>query len=285
MITVLGATGGQGGAVTQALLASGQGVRAVVRDPAQPRARRLAEQGVDVAAGDLSDPASLTTAFDGSSAAFAVTTPFESGTDAEVRQGQAIIEAAGRAGLAHLVLASVASADRSTGIPHFESKARIERSLAEAGLPATVIAPTYFFENTLGGLDEIAQGTLSLAVPADTPLQQVARRDLGAVAAAMIDDPERWIGRRVEVAGDAPTPRQMAQAITAAAGGPVEYRHVPLDLVRQANADMGAMFTFLTETGYAVDIPALRADFPDIGWTSFADWAAEQRWPRPRPVS
>ncbi|MGY0061905.1 NmrA/HSCARG family protein [Streptomyces sp. LZ34] len=284
MITVLGATGGQGGAVTQALVASGQGVRAVVRDPAAPRARRLAEQGVDVVPGELSDARSLTAAFDGSSAAFAVTTPFESGTDAEVRQGQAIIEAAGRAGLAHLVLASVASANRSTGIPHFESKARIERLLTETDLPATVIAPTYFFENALGGLDEIAQGTLSLAVPADTPLQQIARRDLGAVVAAVIADPGQWIGRRMEVAGDAPTPRQMAQAITAAAGGPVEYRHVPLDLVRQASADMGAMFTFLTETGYAVDIPALRADFPDIAWTSFTDWAADQQWPRPRPL-
>ncbi|MDX3224328.1 NmrA/HSCARG family protein [Streptomyces sp. ME19-01-6] len=284
MITVLGATGGQGGVVTQALLASGQGVRAVVRDPAQPRARRLAEQGVDVVPGNLSDATSLTAAFVGSSAAFAVTTPFESGTDAEVRQGQAIIEAAGRAGLAHLVLASVASADRSTGIPHFESKARIERMLAETDLPATVIAPTYFFENTLGSLDEIAQGTLSLAVPADTPLQQVARRDLGAVVAAVTADPGRWIGQRVEVAGDAPTPRQMAQVITAAAGGPVEYRHVPLDLVQQANPDMGAMFTFLTETGYSVDIDALRADFPGVAWTSFAEWAAEQRWPKPRPL-
>ncbi|MGW3568522.1 NmrA/HSCARG family protein [Streptomyces sp. NPDC000941] len=284
MITVLGATGGQGGAVAQALLASGQAIRAVVRNPAEPRARRLAEQGVDVVPGNLSDAASLTAAFEGVSAAFAVTTPFESGTDAEVRQGQAIIEAAGRAGLEHLVLASVASADRSTGIPHFESKARIERVLAEAGLPATVVAPTYFFENAMGGLDEIAQGILSLAVPADTPLQQIARRDLGAVVAAVIAAPERWIGHRVEVAGDAPTPRQMAQAIGAAAGGPVEYRHVPLDLVRQASADMGAMFTFLTETGYSVDIPALRDDFPGIAWTSFADWAADQRWPQPRPL-
>ncbi|MGO4430845.1 NmrA family NAD(P)-binding protein, partial [Streptomyces sp. MCAF7] len=42
MITVLGATGGQGGAVAQALLASGQAIRAVVRNPAEPRARRLA---------------------------------------------------------------------------------------------------------------------------------------------------------------------------------------------------------------------------------------------------
>ncbi|MCQ8189686.1 NmrA/HSCARG family protein [Streptomyces rugosispiralis] len=282
MITVLGATGGQGGTVTRALLSAGHNVRAVVRDREEPRARRLAQQGVEVVVGDLSDAASLTAAFDGSSAAFAVTTPFESGTDAEVRQGQAIIEAAGRAALTHLVLASVGSADRSTGIPHFDSKAVIERNLEAAGLPSTVVAPTYFYENALGSRDDIAQGVLPLAIPGDTPLQQVALRDLGAVVAAVIADPGRWIGRRVEVAGDAPTPRQMAEALASAAGGPVEYRHVPLDAVRKASADMGAMFTFLTETGYDVDLPRLHADFPGVAWTSFAAWAAEQEWPRPR---
>jgi uncharacterized protein YbjT (DUF2867 family) len=41
-ILVLGATGGQGGAVTDALLERGAPVRALVRDPASSRAHRLA---------------------------------------------------------------------------------------------------------------------------------------------------------------------------------------------------------------------------------------------------
>ena len=48
-ILVLGATGGQGGAVADALLARGARVRAMVRRPAEPKANRLAERGVEVA--------------------------------------------------------------------------------------------------------------------------------------------------------------------------------------------------------------------------------------------
>ena len=46
-VLVSGATGNQGGAVTQALLASGHKVRALTRNTEPSRARRLAEQGVD----------------------------------------------------------------------------------------------------------------------------------------------------------------------------------------------------------------------------------------------
>jgi len=116
-VTVLGATGGQGDAVVTALLESGHDVRAMVRDPGEARARVLAGQGVDVVRGDLADPDSLADAFSDASAAFGETTPFEAGLDAEEAQGRAIVEAARRVALPHLVFTSVASADRHTGIP------------------------------------------------------------------------------------------------------------------------------------------------------------------------
>lgn len=281
-IAVLGATGGQGGAVVKALLAAGHSVRAVVRELDDTRTRRLASTGAKPVQGRLSDVASLASAFDGVSAAFAVTTPFEEGLDAEIAQGAAIIEAAESVALPHLVMSSVASADQHTGIPHFETKAHTERLLAASGLPTTVVAPTYFYDNALGGLDEVAHGRISMALPADVPLQQVSRRDLGRVVAAVMEAPQRWIGRRVEIAGDEPTPAQMARTIGAAAGGTVEFRQIPLAVVRQTNPDMGAMFTFLTETRYQVDLTALRGEFPHIPWVSFEDWAAEQNWPTPR---
>ncbi|MDV9202810.1 NmrA family NAD(P)-binding protein, partial [Streptomyces sp. Wh19] len=52
---VLGATGGQGGAVVAALLEAGRAVRAVVRDPGSGRARALAAAGAEVVPGDLFD--------------------------------------------------------------------------------------------------------------------------------------------------------------------------------------------------------------------------------------
>lgn len=280
-IAVLGATGGQGGAVLNALREAGRSVRAVVRDPGEARARALASSGVEVVRADLSDTDSLAAAFQGAAAAFAVTTPFESGLEAEKAQGVAIVDAAARSALPHLVMASVASADRDTGIPHFDTKGHTERILTASGLPATVVAPTYFFDNVFGEVQEIADGEITMALPPDLPLQQVARRDLGRVVAAVLADPERHRGRRIEIASDDPTPAQMARAIGRAAGGPVSFRQIPLESVVRASPDMGAMYTYLTEVGYQVDIPALHAEFPDVGWTSFADWAADQHWPVP----
>ncbi|MFB6715589.1 MULTISPECIES: NmrA/HSCARG family protein [unclassified Streptomyces] len=282
-IAVLGATGGQGGAVARALLEAGHGVRAVVRDPGSGRAKALAVAGAEVVPGDLFDAASLAEAFRGTKAAFAVTTPFQDGLDAEVAQGAAIVRAAADAALPHLVLASVASADRDTGVPHFETKARTEELLADSGLPATVVAPTYFYDNALGAMDEVAAGLLTMPLPGDTPLQQVARQDLGRVVAAVVADPDRWTGQRIEVAGDDPTPVRMAEEIGRAAGGAVAFRRTPLEDLRTINPDMFAMYRFLTDTGYQVDLEALRTQFPDVPWTSYGAWADAQNWPTPRP--
>jgi uncharacterized protein YbjT (DUF2867 family) len=281
-IAVLGATGGQGGAVAAALLEAGRAVRAVVRDPGSGRARALAVAGAEVVPGDLFDADSLAEAFRGTTAAFAVTTPFQDGLDAEVAQGAAIVRAAADVALPHLVLASVASADRGTGVPHFETKARTEELLADSGLPATVVAPTYFYDNALGALDEVAAGLLTMPLSGDTPLQQVARQDLGRVVAAVVADPDRWIGQRIEVAGDDPTPVRMAEAIGRAAGGTVVFRQTALEDLRTVNPDMFAMYSFLEGTGYQVDLEALRAQFPTVPWTSYAAWADTQDWPKPR---
>ena len=59
LIAVVGATGNQGGSVVDALLARGARVRAVVRDPDKLTARALADRGVELTVGDLTDPPSL----------------------------------------------------------------------------------------------------------------------------------------------------------------------------------------------------------------------------------
>ena len=97
-ILVLGATGGQGGAVVDALLAGKTVVRAVVRDPGRESARRLARRGVELVSGALQDRESMVSAMRDVAAVFAVTTPFEAGVDAEVEQGRTILAAAHQAG-------------------------------------------------------------------------------------------------------------------------------------------------------------------------------------------
>jgi uncharacterized protein YbjT (DUF2867 family) len=272
-VLVLGATGGQGGAVAAALLRAGQPVRALVRDPASPRARQLSAAGAQLAVGDFTDHDALVAGMRAVSAAFALTTPFEAGIAAEVLQGNAIIAAATAARVPYLVFSSVAGATADTGIPHFESKAAIERTLAASDVPHTVVAPTYFYDNALGGYRDLLDGVLELPLPAGHPLQQLDRPDLGAFVELVLRDPQAYAGRRIELASDAPTPAQMSAALADALGRHVRHAEVPMSSVRRGSADMAAMWEFLRGAGYQADIAALRRDYPTVGWTSFASWA------------
>jgi uncharacterized protein YbjT (DUF2867 family) len=218
VIAVVGATGQQGGAVARALLDAGASVRALVRDPA--RATDLADRGAELVRADLADPGSLRSAFTGAQRVFAMTTPFgEGGPDAEVQQGTAVVDAAADAGVEHLVYNSVGGAERSTGIPHFESKWRVEEHLAAVGLPATVVRPVFFMEN-LGWMASVQDGevVVRMPLPAGVPLQMIAVADIGAVSAAVLLDPGRVPGGSLEIAGDERTGEQIAAVFGERAG-------------------------------------------------------------------
>ena len=270
-ILVFGATGTQGGAVARGLLAGGVDVHAFVRDPSSSRAQALAGEGARLEVGDLDDPATIREAMRGMHTCYAVTTPFEGGNEQEVRQGEALITAAGAVALPWFILASVASADEAD-VPHFASKAQIERALRESALAWTVIAPTYFYDNVLGARQAIGEGRLSLALPADTPLQQLALEDLGAVVLAVLSREAEHRGERVEVAADAPTPGQMAAALG------VHFQERSIEELEARNPDLAAMYRFLAAQGYRVDIDELRRTYPEVAWRSFADWAARIDW-------
>ncbi|GAB87438.1 NmrA family NAD(P)-binding protein [Gordonia rubripertincta] len=272
-VVVIGATGGQGGTVLDALLDAGFAVRALVRDAVSSKAAALADRGVELAVGDIVSGVGLTDAFTGAAGAFALTTPFESGVDAEVAQGTALIEAATAAALPYLVFSSVASADRDTGVHHFDSKFEVERMLAATDIPHTIVGPAYFYDNLLAGSDALAAGVMPIAMPADQPLQQLSRRDLGRFVATLFRDPGAYTGERIDIASDQPTPVEMAQIAGDVLG--IRVSAESYNPERIPSPDMSAMFRFLGDRGYEVDIPALHRRFPDVGWQSFAEWAAE----------
>lgn len=268
---VLGATGNQGGAVLHALQDAGKPVRAVVRFTDSDRSLELADRGIPLAVADIATGKGLDDAFADAAGVFALTTPFESGADAEVGQGDNIIAAAMSAGVPHLVFSSVASADRNTGVPHFDSKYEVEKKLAASSIPHTIVGPTYFYDNLLGGLDALKAGVIPMGMPAEKPLQQLSRRDLGRFVAMIFDAPADFAGRRIDLASDEITPDGMAEAVSAATGQRVHAES--FDPERISSPDMRAMFTFLATEGYSVDVAALHAAYPQIGWESFSDWA------------
>ena len=197
VIGVIGATGQQGGAVVDALLDAGAPVRAIVRDTRSAKSTALRDRGVDVVGGDQDRPDELVEPLRGLGALYLMTTfTGADGTEGEIRRGVAVGDAAAAAGVPRVVYSSVGGAERDSGVPHFESKRRIEKHL-ESVVPVQFVRPVYFMDNLAGQLPsgsgdgsgpDPAEFVLRLPMPADVPLQMVAVRDIcGVGAAALLD--------------------------------------------------------------------------------------------------
>lgn len=278
-ILVAGATGQQGGAVARALLARGHTVRGMTRTPDSAAARDLAGRGVEAVRADFDDRASLVDATRGVDAVFAMSSFWETGVSDEERQGKALVDAAATAHVGHYVLSSVASAHRHTGVPHFESKFRIEQHLERAQIASTIIRPVYFMENaTTYGAQDLAERKLAVALPPDRPLQQIAVDDIGSFAALVIENREEFRGHAIDIAGDEVTGVEAATAISAAAGVDVEYAEIPIAALRATSEELAAMYEFFDKVGMNADIDALARDYPEVGWHRYADWVAQQDW-------
>ncbi|MGO6684838.1 NmrA/HSCARG family protein [Rhizobium leguminosarum] len=279
-VLVTGATGQQGGAVVRALMTRGHRVKAITRRPESGGAKRLTAAGVQVVAGDLDDAASVAAAAEGVDAVFLMGNSYEAGTEAETRQGIAAADAAKAAGIGHLIYSSVADAHKTTGIPHFDSKYLVEKHIAGLGIPYTISAPVAFMENTVApwAIDGLRQGVYAAALPPARVLQQVTIDDIGAFVATLAERREQVFGKRFDIAGDELSGEQQAKILSEVLGRPITYRELPIAAIRQQSEDTALMFEWFDRTGYDVDLAALRRDFPEVGWHSYADWAKGFDW-------
>jgi uncharacterized protein YbjT (DUF2867 family) len=147
-ILITGVTGNQGGAVAHALRGAGFHLRGMTRRPDSESAAALARQGVDVVQGDLDDEATLRRALAGAWVVFGVQNSSVAGVEGEEAQGKRLATLAREAGVEHYVYTSVGSADKRTGIPHFDTKWRIEETLRGLRFPSHVILRPVFFMET-----------------------------------------------------------------------------------------------------------------------------------------
>ncbi|MFD3584638.1 NmrA/HSCARG family protein [Streptomyces sp. NPDC058683] len=280
LVVVTGATGRQGGATARRLLAAGRPVRALVRDTTAPAAKALETAGAELVRGEFDDPSSLPAALEGAAALFAVPPaafgPDGPDTEREFGRGRGLIDAAAAVGVEHVVFTGVASTPGRPG--GSEGKKRIEDHLHERIRSVTVLRPVRFMSNYLGstpiGLDGIVDGVHRHIFPPDEPAQIVAVEDIAEFAALAFDQPDRFAGRTLELAGDAPTPADAVAAISEATGAAVRYEQI-------THAEAAALHPEIAQvrerwaagSRWHADIEALRVIHP--GLRTLTDWLSE----------
>jgi uncharacterized protein YbjT (DUF2867 family) len=208
---------------------------------------------------------------------FSVQNFWETGYDREVQQGKIVADAAKAAGVEHFVYSSVGSTYRRTGIPHFESKWEIEEHVRQIGLPYTILRPTFFMQNWEWTREMVLGGTLTRPLDPDKPFQQVAVEDVGAFATIAFENPDRWVGREVDLAGDEQTMPEIAETFGRVIGREVSYYQVPWDqFEEQMGEESTVMYRWFNDVGYEADIAALRQVYPEL--TTFEQYLRSHGW-------
>jgi uncharacterized protein YbjT (DUF2867 family) len=275
-ILVTGATGQQGGALAKLLLQKKHKVYALTRNISSPAAQDLKDRGANIIKGDLEDYNSLYHAINDLDSIFLMGTPFEDGVEGEIRRGKLMADMARDKGIEHLVYSSVANADKNTGIPHFESKYKVEQHIKNLQIPYTIIGPTFFMENLLG--QGLRQGQLALPLPPSTILQQSALDNIAEFSAMVLELCAPFLGQRIDIASDEVTGEQITKIISNESGLHIRYVQIPLDRVYQSDEDMASMFEWYEKVGTGIDIPKLHQDYPEVNWLTFKNWAENQNW-------
>ena len=278
IILVTGATGQQGGAVARNLLDRGWKVRALTRNSESEKALELKSLGAEVVQGDMNDLESLKEPLRGTYGLFSVQNFWEAGNEGEIKFGKTLATAAKDADVKHLVYTSVASADKNTKIVHFDSKFQIEEFIRSIDIPYTIIRPVFFMDNFLMMKDQIDEGNITNAILPEIPLQMIATNDIGIFAANVFDNPEKYLGKAIDIAGDSVTMPESAKLIGDMIGKLVEYTALSMEEFRSAMGDEYAgMVDWFNRVGYTVDIAELERS-NDIKMKRFDEWLLEIDW-------
>jgi len=294
VILVTGATGTQGGATIDALLAGGFRARALVRDLGSPAAQELDRRGVTLFKGDFDDDASVAGAVRGASGVFSMqTTPRPDDLDYELRTGERLIAAARAAEVKTFVHTSVARAgDQESFVDwasgrwspnYWNSKSGVNEAVRSAGFSRWVILkPAFMMDNFIPPkagwmFPGLARGTVETALRAETRLDLIAAADVGRFAAAAFEEPARFDRQEIDLAAEALTMAEVAATLAAVTGRPVEARSLSGAQARAAGNSPGLVESqqWANVEGYRVDIA--RANAHGIQLQRFRRWAEEHR--------
>jgi uncharacterized protein YbjT (DUF2867 family) len=248
MILVTGATGTVGRQVVSELLRTDADVRALTRHPETADL----PGGVDVAGGDLSDPATLDAAVKGVDALFLVW-PFTT-TESAHTVLDAVARQAGR-----IVYVSSAGGQRPDPVGMFY--ADMERLIEQSGLEWTFLRPSGFASNTLMWAEQIRRSGVVRWPYGEAARSLIHESDIAAVGVRAITG-SGHAGAKYVLTGPAlVTQAEQVHTIGEAIGRSVRWEEVPRESIRD---DLAAAFGDPSFADGALDAWARFVEEPEL---------------------
>ena len=271
-IFVTGATGNQGGAATRNLLGRGYYVKALVRNPAL--AKLSAHQNLEIIKGDLDDVNSYRHHLHDCDGVFC-NLVFSHGIKKEIKQGFDLVDASRENNIKHFVYASVIGCDLNTGIPHWESKNKIENHIKASGMNYTILRPSSLFENMLRPQvkSRILKGKLVLPTREATVQQLISSEDVGMIAASVFSNPGKYQGVTMNLAAEQMNGEQLAATYSKVMGRKIQFQQLPMFITRLVmGRGLAKMFRWINDNdpGFVKDLQAFKKEFP--GMLSLEEW-------------
>jgi uncharacterized protein YbjT (DUF2867 family) len=220
-ILLIGATGRIGSEVVRQLAAADERPRIFVRDSAAA-SQRFGER-VHPIDGDLDQPETIEAALAGVDRVFLLTTQSSHQPSWE----RAVIRAAARSGVDHVVKLSVFRADEHSPLQIARQHWQTEQELVQSGLAATILRPVFFIQNLLA----MVRGDAIATAAGDGRVAMIDVRDIAAVAVAALTRPGH-AGKTYTLTGpEALSFDDVASILSHQAGRQISHVRRPADAV------------------------------------------------------
>ena len=246
MILLTGATGTVGSALLRRLVAAGEPVRCLVRDP-----RRLGEQRVrvQIALGDLADPPSFRNALRGVGTVVHLAASIRDQPSGSIEELNAVatwrmVQASRAAGVQRFVFFSAQSASAHDRTRFMRAKALAERAVADSGVPHTIFAPSIVYAPGDVFLTLLERLALLPVVPISGSgralFQPIWAQDVADCVMAALERPDG--AERYELSGpETLSYDAIVELVLRAVGRPRPLVHVPLGVVSRSLRTLEAL--------------------------------------------
>jgi uncharacterized protein YbjT (DUF2867 family) len=275
MILVTGATGTVGREVVIQLLAAGEQVRGMTRNPSTAKL----DARVELVKGDFASPDTLAKAVDGVERVFSLTFGPQTGTHERDLAGLAK-----KAGVRHIVKLSAMGGDGETKNAIRKWHEQGEEAIKETGISWTVVRPGGFMSNALHWRETVRTQGKVFSNYGDGKLPSVHPRDIAAVAVRALtsDGHER---KTYHLTGpEALSVGEQVDILSEVLGRRIEYVPITDEVARKGmeKAGMPALlidalipFAAFIRSGRAAEVLPTVEEVTSRPALTFLDWARE----------